>query len=146
MTLRGAEVYYLREHGEGRPVLKTAGDVDNMINALLGGAEYHNLAELHSLDRELLPSGFPDHELLVGVDRSLPFGVVEFMDAESGNLVSLGKEAGRGEVTYYIDTNPTEFPERAQVSIELVRKAVKEFVLSGGRRPTCVEWQVPEIW
>jgi hypothetical protein len=143
--VQGAEVYYKREHGERRPVLKTIDDVDNMIDALLAGAEYQNLAELHSLDRELLPSGFPDHELLVGVSRTYPVGVLEFMDA-GGNLVTLGQDSGRGEVTYHIAGNPTEFPERAEVPVESIRQAVKEFVTSGGQRPTCVEWQVPEIW
>jgi Immunity protein Imm1 len=125
--------------------LVSSDDVDRLIDSLLAGEEFHNLAELHSLDRELLPSGFPDHELLVGVSRTCPVGVLEFMDA-SGNFVTLGQETGRGVVNYHIAGNPTEFPDRAEVPVELIRQAVKEFVTSGGQRPACVEWQVPEIW
>ncbi|MGW8701751.1 Imm1 family immunity protein [Streptomyces eurythermus] len=33
-----------------------------------------------------------------------------------------------------------------EVSISLVRQAVKKFLLSGGRQPTCIEWQEPEFW
>lgn len=126
-------------------MLASSGDVDKLIDGLLAGEEFHNLAQLHSLDRELLPSGYPDHELLVGIDRSVQVGVLEFMDA-GGNVVTLGPATGRGEVIYHIAGNPTEFPDRSEVSVELIRQAVKEFVMSGGQRPTCVQWQVPEIW
>lgn len=143
--MRGAEVYYRRGHREDPLVLSASDDVDRLIDSLLTGEEFHNLAHLNSLDRERLPSGDPDHELLVGVNRTLPVGVLEFMDA-SGNVVTLGHEMGRGEVTYHIAGNPTEFPGRAEVPIELIRQAVKEFVTSGGQRPACVRWQVPEIW
>src|SRR5882757_534695 len=105
-------------------MLTSPGDVDRLIDTLLTGEEFHNLANLHSLDREPLPSGCPDHELLVGVNRSLSVGVLEFMDA-SGNLVTLGPETDRGEVVYHIAENPTEFPDRAEVPIELIRQAVK---------------------
>jgi hypothetical protein len=33
-----------------------------------------------------------------------------------------------------------------ELPVELVSQAVKEFLFSGGQRPTCVEWQVPEFW
>ncbi|GAA1287780.1 hypothetical protein Psi02_70310 [Planotetraspora silvatica] len=139
-----AEAYYRKEHAEKRPVLSTPEEVDTLIDSLLAGPAFHNMAELHSLDRALLPSGFPDHELLVGVDRKLQVGVLEFMD--DGNVVTLGSSEGRGEVSYFIVGNPTEFPDRSEIPIDLVRRAVKEFLVSGGQRPTCVQWQVPEFW
>lgn len=144
MTQHRAEAYYRREHADDRPKLHSEEDVDALIEDLLTGPAYHNMAELHSLDRPLLPSGFPDHELLVGVDAQLQVGVLEFMD--DGNFVTLGPPSDRGEVSYYIAGNPTEFPNRSEVSIDLIRRAVKEFLTSGGKRPTCVEWQVPEYW
>jgi hypothetical protein len=139
------EAYYRKEHAENRPVLGSVEDVDALIESLLAAPAYHNMAELHSLDRELLSSGFPDHELLVGVDRDRQVGVLEFMDAE-GNVVTLGASTGRGEVSYFIVGNPTEFPDRSEIPIELVSEAVKEFLTSEGRRPKCVQWQVPEFW
>ncbi|MGW2525357.1 Imm1 family immunity protein [Streptomyces sp. NPDC001617] len=139
-----AEAYYRKEHAGNRPKLSSERDVDALIDALLEGSPFHNMAELHSLERSPLPSGFPDHELLVGVNKDLQVGVLEFMD--ESNLVTLGSWTGRGEVSYHIAGNPTEFPERSEIPIELVRRAVKEFLMSGGQRPTCVEWQVPEYW
>jgi hypothetical protein len=123
-------------------MLNAAEDVDGLIDALLAGPPYHNMAQLHSLERPLLPSGYPDHELLVGADRELPVGVLAFMDAESGNVVTLGSTAGRGMVYYCITGEGTEFPDRSEVPIDLIRQAVKEFLVSGGKRPTCVQWQV----
>ncbi|WP_217210413.1 Imm1 family immunity protein [Streptomyces sp. AC550_RSS872] len=139
-----AEAYYRAEHAEERIVL-TPDDVDSFIDALLAGTDSENMAELHSLDRPLLASGFPDHEFLVGVDRELQVGVLSFMD-ETGNLVSLGDGKGRGGVSYFIVGNGTEFPDRSEIPVILVRQAVKEFLNSGGQRPTCVQWQEPDIW
>ncbi|MFC3572801.1 Imm1 family immunity protein [Streptomyces yaanensis] len=31
--------------------------------------------------------------------------------------------------------------ESPEIPIDLVRQVVKEFVFSGGIRPTCIEWQ-----
>lgn len=140
------EARYRREHGKDPVILSTSEDVDALIEALLTGPPYHNLAQLHSLERPLLTAGDPDHELLVGVDRDLPVGVLAFMDAESGNLVTLGSLEGRGEVSYLIMAQSTEFPDRSEIPIDLVRQAVNEFLVSGGKRPSCVQWQVPEIW
>ncbi|MFI9387759.1 Imm1 family immunity protein [Kutzneria sp. NPDC052558] len=142
---RRIKAYYRKENIDVRPMLTTPEDVDQLIDTLLADPDGCSMAELHSLDRPLLPSGFPDHELLVGADGNLKVGVLEFMDA-TGNSVTLGNSEGRGEISYYIGNTATEFPARSEVPVELVRQAVKEFLTSGGQRPTCIEWQVPEIW
>ncbi|MFI1729910.1 Imm1 family immunity protein [Streptomyces acidicola] len=139
-----AEVYYRKEHADGRAVL-TSDDADSLIDALLAGSDSENMAELHSLDRPLRASGFPGHEFLVGVDKELQVGVLSFMDV-TGNLVSLGHSEGRGCVSYFIVGNGTEFPDRSEIPIVLVRQAVKEFLISGGQRPTCIQWQESEFW
>lgn len=146
VTRHRVEARYRREHGREPVVLRTSEDVDALIEALLAGPAYHNLAQLHSLGRPVLPSGYPDHELLVGVDRNLPVGVLAFMDAESGNLVTCASSEGRGDVSYLIMGQSTEFPDRSEVPIEVVRQAVNEFLVCGGRRPSCVQWQVPTAW
>ncbi|MCX4749213.1 Imm1 family immunity protein [Kitasatospora sp. NBC_01287] len=139
------DAYYRKEHAEERATLDTLAGVDALIDTLLTGPASQNLAELHCVQRKPLPSGFPDHELLVGVDGKRQVGVLGFMDAE-GNVVTLGALEGRGEVSYCIVGNPTEFPDRSEVPVSLIRQAVKEFLTSGGQRPTCVQWQVPEFW
>ncbi|MFC1419705.1 Imm1 family immunity protein [Streptacidiphilus cavernicola] len=144
MTLGRATVLYDRAHADALPVIETGEDVDALIDTLLANPPHRNLAEVHSLERELMPSGWPDHELLVGVNAERGVGVLEFMD--DGNYVSLGPDEGNGPVKYCLADNPTEFPGWAEIPVELVRQAVKEFLGSRGRRPTCVEWRIPEIW
>ena len=145
MTLGRAEVYYEGAHADKPLVIETGEDVDALIDVLLANPPHRNLAEVHSLERGPLPSGWPDHELLVGVDTKRGMGVLEFGDA-SGNHVSMGSDEGGSPLKYCIDGNPTEFPDWAEIPVELVRQAVKEFLGSRGRRPTCVEWRIPEIW
>jgi hypothetical protein len=148
MTSRQVEAYYRSEH-RGIPVLlEDPGDVDALIDALLAGGRFDNAAALYSLDRPLMPTGFPDHELVVGVDGNLEVGALSFMD--DGNFFSFDPTRGRGEVScyvcrgevsYYVSGGEREFPERSAIPIALVRQAVKEFLSSGGVRPTCIQWQ-----
>jgi hypothetical protein len=137
------EARYRRDNAKNPAVLGTPEDVDALIDALLESPEDGNLAQLHSLERSLLPSGYPDHELLVGVNGDLQVGVLAFMDYE-GNVVTRGM-ASRPDVAYSITGARTEFPDNSEIPVDLVRRAVKEFLLAGGQRPTCVPWQ-PDTW
>ncbi len=144
MTHGKVQAYYRREHGDNPVLIQSPSDVDSLIDVLLASRPSENLAALHSLERPLMPAGVPDHELLVGVDGDLQVGVLSFMD--DGNFVSLDSSKGRGEISYSIMGNATEFPSRSEIPIALVRQAVKEFLSSGGQRPTCIQWQEPELW
>ncbi|MFK4112495.1 Imm1 family immunity protein [Streptomyces sp. NPDC002176] len=44
------------------------------------------------------------------------------------------------EVTCTLLTYSRNFWESPEILIDLVRQVVKEFVLSGGVRPACIEW------
>lgn len=144
MTDRMVQAYYRHEHGDDPDLLQSPSDVDALIDALLASDPSENLAALHSMERPLMPAGVPDHELLVGVNGESQVGVLAFMD--DGNFVSLDPAKGRGEASYFIMGNMAEFPSHSEISIALVRQAVKEFLSSGGQRPTCVQWQEPEVW
>ncbi|MFJ2899228.1 Imm1 family immunity protein [Streptomyces sp. NPDC087218] len=139
------EAYYRGQHADEPSVVRTPEDVDALIDALAAGSEFENLAVLHSLERELLPSGFPDHEFMVGVDGKRQVGVLSFVDEK--DFFSLGSSGSRrAEVVYFVVENPTEFPVTAEIPLALARQAAKEFLSSGGLRPTCVQWQEPEVW
>ncbi|MEU6015478.1 Imm1 family immunity protein [Streptomyces sp. NPDC047515] len=146
MTHNRVQAYYCVQHAYEPLVVRTPEDVDALIDALATGPEFENSAVLHSSERELLPSGFPDHEFRIGADGKRQVGVLGFMDEK--NFVSLGSSGSNhgGEVTYFVAENSTEFPATAEIPLALVRQAAKEFLSSGGRRPTCVPWQEPEIW
>lgn len=69
-------------------------------------------------------------------------GVGSLAHLENGTLwYSLGDKGGREDVFYYFVGHGRDFPTDSLVSIELIRKAIKEFLTSGGERPTCVNWQ-----
>jgi hypothetical protein len=135
-----AEARYRRGHREQPELLQSVEDIDALIDSLLTGPANENLAQIFSLERELMPSGAPDHELLVGVDRNLRVGLLAFMDAE-GNVVTQGASDTRVDPAYCITGHRTEFPEHAEISIDQVREGAKEFLASGGQRPTCVPWK-----
>lgn len=54
-----AEAYYRKEHTDRRAVL-ASDSADLLIDALLAGPDFENMAEVHSLERPLLASRFPD--------------------------------------------------------------------------------------
>ncbi|MFD9567015.1 Imm1 family immunity protein [Streptomyces sp. NPDC059994] len=137
--LRGAEAVFKEEHLEKPLPIDSAEAVDLLIDALIAGHPSRNTAQVFSLDRKPLQSGDPDHEFLVGVDPDAQVGIVGFADSE-GSYVPSGV-AEKEHVTYMLLTYPREFLESPEIPIDLVRQVVKEFVLSGGLRPTCIEWQ-----
>ncbi|MFD8915084.1 Imm1 family immunity protein [Streptomyces sp. NPDC059575] len=137
--LRGTEAVFKEEHLEKPFLLDSAESVDLLIDALIASHPSRNMARLFSLDRTPLLSGDPDHEFLVGIDPDAQVGIVGFADGE-GSYVPSGV-AGKEEMTYMLLTYPRNFLESPEIPIDLVRQVVKEFVLSGGLRPTCIEWQ-----
>lgn len=135
------EAYYREEHGRNPVILTTAEDVDALIEALRTGPPGYDMADLYSMDRPLLSDGQPDHQVRVGINGSLGVGAISFGDVETGILVSLGPPGSRKGVFYDMMGHRSEFPDYSEVPIDLVRRAVKEFLTSGGQRPTCIQWQ-----
>lgn len=138
--LRGTEAVFTEEHLDTPVLLDSAQAVDAMVDALIAGGPLRNTAQLISLDRPMLSSGWPDHEFQVGVGAGGRFGILSYNTGEEGALIPAG-EATAPVATYMLVTYPREFLEPTEVPIGLVRQAVKEFVLSGGLRPTCLEWR-----
>ena len=137
--LRGAEAVFKEKHLEEPFPLDSEDAVDLLIDALIAGHPSCNMAQVFSLDRTPLLSGDPDHEFLVGIDPDAQVGIVGFADSE-GSYVPSGVPE-KEELMYMLLTYPRNFLESPEIPIDLVRKVTKEFVLSGGLRPTCIEWQ-----
>lgn len=127
----------------GKPVeIVTPEDVDRMIDdlAAIPYGISAALAQVFSTERERLEGGHFDHELIVGVDGSTGLGVLAFMD-ENGNFATVGAPETREEPIYTLMHHRRELPEHCEIPVDLVRTAVKEFINTGGQRPTCVEWK-----
>ncbi|WP_353050997.1 Imm1 family immunity protein [Actinoplanes sp. NBRC 101535] len=110
-----------------------------MIDALLGEPHDSSMAQVHSLGREALPSGVDDHELLVGVSQARGRGVMWFTD-EKGSFSSVGESGRENEIVYLLVGYPYGFPGNAEVPLDVIRQSLKEFVLSGGVRPSVIKW------
>jgi hypothetical protein len=135
------KAYYRDEHGHDPAILSTAEDVDALIEALRTGPPGYDMADLFPLSRPLLSDGVPDRQLRVGIKGDLGVGAISFMDVETGILASLGPPGSRKGVFYDLMGHRSEFPDHSEVPIYLVRRALKEFLASGGERPTCIQWQ-----
>ncbi|SHG76173.1 Imm1 family immunity protein [Streptoalloteichus hindustanus] len=83
--------------------------------------------------RPLLPSGWPDHEIIIGVrgDR----GSLLYSDGDIGGWVTLGD--GPEDPPVYAEG---EFPARCEIPLPELEEALVEMV-EAGRRPECVVWQ-----
>ena len=136
-----AEALYRSEHDEDPVVLATDADVDALIDALLAEEWTHNLANIYIRQRPLNAAGVPDHELCVGVDAERAVGGLRWYAGDEGSWYSLGAPSEFDEVIYYYMGSDTQFPTDSDISLDVARRAVKEFLASGGRRPTCVPWQ-----
>jgi hypothetical protein len=141
MTQHRLQAYYLAEHGQNPAILATPEDVDALIETLRTDPAVDDVANLYPLSQPLLSDGLPGRQLRVGIDGYLGVGVLSFGDAETGLLVSVGSPGSRKGVAYTMVGHRTEFPDHSEVPIDLVRRAVQEFLANGGERPTCIQWQ-----
>ncbi|WP_030273969.1 Imm1 family immunity protein [Streptomyces sp. NRRL B-24484] len=148
---RGLEARYRSTDMEDPVLLSTAEDVDRLVDALLTGPLWHDAAHLLSTARTrrwVGPPGHelyvPDHELYVGVDRDDLTGALALALPE-GHVASAGGPGSRRQVVHHVAGHPTEFPDDSEIPLALVRAAVKEFLSSGGRLPTCIAWKPFDI-
>lgn len=132
------EAAFRPEHVNSPAMLSAPGYVDALADALCSGPVTQRMAQLFSRDRLDQSDG---HELLVGVDEERQVGAPLFTDS-SDNWVTVGAPRGQGLISYLFDDHVTEFPDGTDIPLESVREALKEFFLSEGRCPECVEWQV----
>lgn len=139
--MSSVEALYRPEHAENPVILTSPDDVDKLLAALLANADGNDVAQLICLERPVDPVyGFPDHELCVVVDNHRNLGAMRWRDAD-GLRYSSGPENASGKGIYSLMGHLMEFPDHSDVPIDLVRQAAQEFLLSGGKRPACVEWQ-----
>lgn len=136
-----ARAHYKAGHRFKPQEIETPEDVDRVIDFLLSGEEeYHSAAKFLSLSRQVLSSGFPDHEFIVGVNPAHHKGAIAF-GYENYSLVTVGDSESTEEILYHVAGHEAYFPESCELPVDRIRNAVKEFVFSGGERPTCVTWK-----
>jgi hypothetical protein len=133
------EAYFRHEHDDDPVILRNADDADRLVDALLAEPFDNSVATLYALSRPMLPSGVPDHEMLIGVNAEDGVGGLRYMGG--GTWYAAGATSRHEEVYYRYTGHERDFPRDSEISIDLVRLAVKEFLATNGERPTVVGWR-----
>ncbi|MEV0794308.1 Imm1 family immunity protein [Kribbella sp. NPDC050459] len=138
------EAYYRHEHDDQPLVIQTDADVDQLIDELLSETFDHTLAALYLAERSQTDQGYPDHDLRVGVNAERKLGGLKFagtVDGVEGVWYAVGQTSQHGRVFYEYAGHPEDFALDSEVSLDVLRAAVKDFLHSGGQRPGGVEWR-----
>ncbi|GAA4604366.1 Imm1 family immunity protein [Actinoallomurus liliacearum] len=133
------DVWY---RGQNEPVTVTcAEDVDALIERVR--------ADLPTGRRIIMDVHLTGDPLSQGLDvgiRADPeaghVGVLRYSGREwRDGVYSTGEPSETGDELWYDDS---PFPPDAEIEIDQVRQAVREFLATGGARPQCVTWQAGE--
>jgi hypothetical protein len=137
------EAYYKHGHGKDPVTISTPEQVDGLVDALLAESFDNTVAALYIREWPKTQMGRPDHELRVGVDRERKLGSVRYagvVDEQRGAWYIGGQTVQHDEVYYEYMGSPQEFPTDAEVSLDVVRGVLKEF-LASGERPSSLDWR-----
>jgi len=137
-----AEAFYTATHRDGPAIIQTPEQMDALIDDLLMGDVSNSIATLYIRERPKNPAGFVDHELVLAVNAEDGVGGLSYDGPdEDDTLFSKGTISQHDEVHYFYVGNDREFPRDSLIPLEAVRQAAKQFLASGGEKPTNVEWQ-----
>lgn len=138
-----ATVRAFYKNGASPTLLTSTADVDALVDAVLAEPFENSVVALYSEARPLLDSGVRDHELRIGIDGEAKVGGIRYAGddgATRGVWYVAGKPIEREEAFFYYQGHDEGWPQDSEVSIEDVRRAIGEFVESGGSRPVSFEW------
>jgi Immunity protein Imm1 len=128
------KIYFEYEHGDDPVYVDTPEGVDTLLDQV--AADYwHDWPVL--LEVTIADSVGKEH-MHAGVyhDR----GMVWYSSPEQPACYSKGVSHD-DELTYYYMENDRQFPSDADVPLDVVKLAVREFMVTHGDRPSNVTWQ-----
>lgn len=134
--------YFTHDHGDNPVILRTADNVDTLVDAMLQETATNSVAALYADDRPLR-SDLPDHELRIAINAEAKVGGIRYAGGDSdGTWYVPGQTSARDEVFYYYMGHDEGWPQDSEVPIEQVRAAIKDFVARDGSRPSAFDWSV----
>ena len=131
------DVYYLFEHDDSPVVVTTAEEVDTLIDRVRAESP-----EQAPILMDVHMSGDPYSQGMdVGVSDD--HGVIRYSGRDwPGGVVSTGDGSANGaELSYFYLGHWRGFPANSEIPLDLVRKAIKEFMTTDGARPPSLRWQ-----
>ncbi|MFB9905614.1 Imm1 family immunity protein [Allokutzneria oryzae] len=131
------DVYYARGHGDNPITVSTPDEVDALIDRVRAESpetapilmEVHISGDPYTQGLDVGING--DRGVLRYSGRDWPEGVYSTGD---------GLAEGKPLAYFYMDTC-TEFPPNAEVPVDTVRQAVRDFLATDGDRPSGIVWQ-----
>ncbi|WP_436499619.1 Imm1 family immunity protein [Actinokineospora sp. HUAS TT18] len=127
--------WYSHDHPDGIPV-PSVDDVDRLIDDVQAESKRTGVPMLIQIcvDDEDSP------EFYAGVNGDA--GVLTYAAADSPALwASSGEPSTKDELVYYYSGSSTDLPGDAEVSVEVVREAVKQFMLDPDDLPVAARWR-----
>lgn len=134
-----SEVVAYFRHDLGAILVANDEEMDRLIDSLLTEPYENSVAALYSTARHKLASGVPDHELLLAVNADDAVGGLRYMG--DGTWYSKGTPSVHDEVYYCYMGSDRDFPHDSEIPLTQLRQAAREFLHSGGERPTAISWQ-----
>jgi hypothetical protein len=135
-----AMAYFRHEHAEHPVVVGSDREMDDLIDRLLAESFENSIATLHIVERPLNAAGVPDHQMSLAINAADNVAGIRYQREQV--WYSKGDtDSKREDVFYYYMGSDTDYPRDSEISILVLRDAAKEFLRTGGDRPTSVPWQ-----
>lgn len=128
--------------------LRTAAEIDDFVAELLEAGWEYTSASVYAIDED--DDTRPDHQMIIGADKTTGLGAVRYSGGEeipgddAEEWFSVGDRVNPDGVEFAYFGTGHDFPDNSEVSLDLVKQAMRELLASGGRRPDGVTWQVWE--
>ncbi|MDG4834093.1 Imm1 family immunity protein [Solwaraspora sp. WMMD1047] len=127
-------------------------EVDRAFDRILAAAPrlLHNPTAFIRERPRTGPAGVPDHGLKLDVCPAHGVGAMSYYgdpdtSGQPGPWITRGPGPSPVVLRRDIDS-ATPYPADAAVTLDDIRRALHEFLTTGGRRPTAVDWQQATTW
>ncbi|MGH8791568.1 MAG: Imm1 family immunity protein [Stackebrandtia sp.] len=130
--------YFKPEHRREPARAHTPDELNVLLDRLLVESFEYSLAKMYV--SESSDDDRTGGELSVGVDPDRRVGSLRYRDSER-TWYSQGADSTYRELVYLYLGRELDYPHDSEISLKQLRKALGEFLDSGGERPACVAWQ-----
>jgi len=117
-------------------IIHTAAELDAVLDEVAGWSG-PNIVEL------LIESDPAQAILDVGIDTEFGRGTLYYAGEgyDDGCFPRSDSKSDEDPLLYYYMGSDREFPRDAEIPLAAVREAAHEYMTTGGRRPTGIDWQ-----
>jgi hypothetical protein len=121
-------------------------DIDQFVAELLEAGWEYTSASVYAMPEDGATK--PDHQMIIGADKTTGLGAVRYSGGEAipgddaTEWFSQGNQVNPDGVEFAYFGTGHDWPDDSEVPLDVVKHAMAELLVSGGKRPGCVTWQV----